>query len=553
MKKRKYEKRILAVIIWFTILMQTVLPVLAKEALKTVKVGFFELQDFYEKDSFGNYTGYAVDYLNNIAENAGWNLEYVESESFEEALKNFREGKTDILAPCQITVDRLNKFSFPAYPMGTEYGAILTLNTKDNLVYEDFSKFGSIKIGCVPTLVFYDDFITYAEENGFDANIIYYKDTPTLINALNSGEVDAIVGNLMIKTDSMKLLGQFGANSYYFMMQREAEQLLSEMNSAINSIRNENPGFEANLERQYFKEFSQIPISKNEQDYVNEIGTMTIGYVQNYAPISYTDKDGNPAGITIDILNAVSKVSGIKFQYVELPMGEITYDYLRDNKIKLVSNVELNTLNKNANGLLLTEPYISAKKVFVMKSGEEFDESKKYTLALATGSKTIAQVIEDEFPNVTISTYDTIEESFKAVESGKADLLLQNQYVIEPFLSKPSYSNLSVVPLFGIEDKLCLSVIQNQDNNELLDERLISVINKSLSQISEDEISGIVIKEMAKNQYVYSFSDFLYLYKIWIIVFSILILSAVVLLICIWRMKKRNSEFLLRANVDSDI
>lgn len=61
MKKRKYEKRILAVIIWFTILMQTVLPVLAKEALKTVKVGFFELQDFYEKDSFGNYTGYAVD------------------------------------------------------------------------------------------------------------------------------------------------------------------------------------------------------------------------------------------------------------------------------------------------------------------------------------------------------------------------------------------------------------------------------------------------------------------------------------------------------------
>lgn len=523
-------------------------PAHAQEEPKTVKIGTFQLKGFFEKDSFGNYTGYAVDYIENIAEYAGWNIEYVEADSWESTLKAFEAGKTDIVAPCQITTDRLNNYSFPAYPMGTEYGSILTLNTNEDLVYEDFSSFSDISLGCVPTLVFYQDFLTYAQENHFKTNITFYKDTPTLIDALNNGKVDAIVANLMVKQENMKLLGQFGASSYYFMLHRQDTELLNEMNDAINSINNSNPGYQLNLENKYFKFLSQIPISKQEQDYVNKLQTLTVGYVDGYAPVSYTDSKNVPAGITIDILKDISKTAGIQFQYKELPTGEITYDYLREHKIDLVANIELNASNIREENLLLTDPYLSAKKVFVMKNGEEYDESKHYLLALTSNSTAFAQVILREHPNLEVCFFNTVEECFQAVRTGNADLVLQNQYVIEPILSKPIYQNMSIVPLLDIEDNLCLSVVSGEnENGEILDKRLVSILNKAIRQIDEDEVSGLVIKEMVQNQYEYSIGDFIYLYRGWLVAFSFLLICAVFFVYNVRRARKKNAALIVES------
>lgn len=44
---------------------------------KTVRVGYYDISGFIEKDESGNFSGYGVDYLNRIAEKTGWNYEYV--------------------------------------------------------------------------------------------------------------------------------------------------------------------------------------------------------------------------------------------------------------------------------------------------------------------------------------------------------------------------------------------------------------------------------------------------------------------------------------------
>lgn len=50
----------------------------AKE--KTIRVGFPIQKGLTEKTEDGRYTGYTVDYLNEIAKYTGWNIEYVEAE-----------------------------------------------------------------------------------------------------------------------------------------------------------------------------------------------------------------------------------------------------------------------------------------------------------------------------------------------------------------------------------------------------------------------------------------------------------------------------------------
>ena len=545
MEKRIYTKWKMAVIFGVCLFVISVLPVKATENGKTVKVGYFSLNGFFEEDSLGNYTGYAADYMETIAEYTGWNIQYIKADSWEENFMNFTEGKVDIVIPCQITPERLNSYEFSSYPMGTEYGSILTLSDNNDLVFEDFEAFNHMRTGIVPTLVFYQDFTGYEAENHFQTELHYYKDTPSLINALENHEVDAIVGNLMIKNDNMKLLSLFGADSYYIMLHRQDTQLLQELNEAINNIMNSNPGFQISLENKYFKSLSQIPISKQEQDFINDLDMITVGYIDDYAPVSYTDDKGNPAGITIDILDDVSARSGIHFHYVPLSKKDISYEYLQAQGINLLSNMEYNSLNKDLHGVLLTYPYLSAKKVFVMKSKEEFDENKEYVLALTEGAENEAKIIQTQYPNMKIVQYETLDECLHAIKYKKADLLIQNQYVVEPLLSKPQYQDLSVGPLLGMDDKLCLSIIQNQSENESSDEQLLSILNKTIKQIDEDKVSTLVIKEIAMNQYQFTLEDFVYQYRVWIIVFLLIFILIFVLIFLNRRIRKRNAALII--------
>ena len=101
------------------------MPFQVRAEKRTVRVGFFERSGFYEYDELGEPCGYGVDYLKQVAGEAGWNYKLVKADSWEECVELLREGKIDILAPAQITPEREEEFSFCTFPIGTEYGALL--------------------------------------------------------------------------------------------------------------------------------------------------------------------------------------------------------------------------------------------------------------------------------------------------------------------------------------------------------------------------------------------------------------------------------------------
>ncbi len=521
----------------------------AAEYRSTVKVGFFPLNYFYEHDEDGHLIGYGVEYLNQIAQQAGWNLEYVEADSWVSALKDFENGKTDLLAPSQMTAERMEKYSFCAFPMGTEYGSILTLKTNESLIFEDFSEFSNLKMGCVPSLVFYDSFQKYADEHGFDSQIIYYKNTPALVSALYAGEVNAIIANLMVKTDTMKPLGKFGAAPYYCMVRKDDSALLSQFNNAVQEVENTQSGFQSELEKVHFSDLLATPLTKGELDYVASLGEVTVGYVQENAPISYTDeKTGKAAGVTIDVIDRVAEYSGLKIKYVPLPIGDVTYEYLRDNDIELVSNVEYNRINAS-DGMHLTNPYLSARKVFVEHGGKTFEKDSYMTLAIVRGSQTLSEAILSEYPNFVIKRYNSVEDCFESVRRGDADLLLHNQYVVEPFLAKPQYQALSVVPVEGLADKLCLSLISYQSgagvaDDTLTDSRLVSILNKGIALINSNELSKMIIHETRQARYRYTFADLAYEHRELIAVLMVAAVLTCFVGAYILKLKRRSTRIL---------
>lgn len=285
-------------------------------------------------------------------------------------------------------------------------------------------------------------------------------------------------------------------------------------------------------------ENTTIELSAEELAYRERSGEITIGCpVQNCPLLFQNEKTGQIEGVTIDILNMISETTGLTFRYKALPSGNITYQDLQKLQVDMVAGVEYHEINKLSSGIVMTEPYLHAEKVFVCKKGVVFRPDSKMIIAVASGSQTIEKVIREQYPMFQILFYDSTEDALSALLSGKADAVLQNQYTMERILCKPIYEDLQIVATASIGDSQCLACLvpvnENKENiisgdNELL----LSILNKGIASLDENQVSFLIIKETAENTYQFTIWDMMYRYRF---AMTILLISLLLILFLLRR------------------
>ena len=275
-----------------------------------------------------------------------------------------------------------------------------------------------------------------------------------------------------------------------------------------------------------------------EQEFVKSHKNLKVGFVTDRIPVSFADKNGEFAGISRHILDRISEISGFEFEYAELPTKNVTYDYLIGNGFDLVTSVEFNEENKKARGILISEPYFSSRKVIVAHQNFEFKYDSHFKVAVSTGSQTLKKVLAKAYPNFVLEDYDSISDCLDALENGKSDLMIQNQYVVEYWLAKPKYESLKVIPVVGLDDRHCFSAVmpfgEGSEAKQQECERIIHILDKAIASLSEDEIGNFTIQGVMENQYNYNFDDFFSRYKYAVIIFcvsfSVIVLLAILLI-----------------------
>lgn len=383
-------------------------------------------------------------------------------------------------------------------------------------------------------------------ENNIQMTMTEYETEEEASSALDAGQIDALMTGSIQYTDKYKVIARLTPTAMYFACNPNDPEIKAGVDAAQKSIYATNRYYEMLLDEKYFSDIQDSKVfSRAEQAYIESLQAINLGYVANQDPVSYTDDAGEFAGMTRQILDRISEISGLQFNYVPLPAGKIDYDYLRQEQIGLISSVEYTSINRKAKGLRLSEPYLSAQKVFVGRSNFTFDKNSAHIVAMATGSGSVESFLQTKYPNFKIIPYDTIEDSFRAVVNGEADLLMQNQYVVTNLLSKPQYESLSAYPVEGLSDQLCLSAmtligVDGQPEGFLADPLLISILNKSISQISDDEASQIVAKYTTGKPYRLTLQDTLYKYRVPFVVIAFLMLVCVGMFILILLIRQRN-------------
>ena len=96
-----------------------------------------------------------------------------------------------------------------------------------------------------------DAFLEFTKEKGFSCEIVYYETPTELTNALINDEVDALVNSYIRTPEDEQTIENFGQTPYYIMARKEDQNLIDEIDYAIDCMNVETPNWRTDLYNKY--------------------------------------------------------------------------------------------------------------------------------------------------------------------------------------------------------------------------------------------------------------------------------------------------------------
>lgn len=546
MRKKAWIAVTMLILCLISLISFSVITFGAPEDSDTIKVGVYEMKGFHSFDEDGNCVGYDVDYLNKIAEDTGWTYEYVKADNWSDAMDMLDNGQIDILAPAQMSAERVADYGFSTQ-IGKDYGAILALDSRDDLIYEDFKHFSDIKFGVEKNTSYVELLKTYAQNNGFAANVTLYNSSEEVFEALENGEIDAAIHNIMRAGEHMKLIGKAGNAPYYYIYRKADAKFGEILNDALNKIEVDYPDFQTDLVDKYFPIYNEDPFTKEELDYIDTLPVFKVAITDDARPLSYLDENtGQLTGIAIDLMNKISERSGVKFEYVPLSKENTNAKYYKEAHIDLIAGVRNNEYNQDSFGGALTNSYVETQAVLVAGKGTVLNENSEGSMAVFTGSNNLKEIITESYPNYKLIDYDSVEACFDAVVKGETDCTLQNQYIADYQFNKPKYENLEAIPNSGYYERF--SLLSVPDSGVTNQSMLTSIIDKSIKKISEEDTQQSIIKYTTAMPYQLSLGEVCYKYRGPFIIILLLLMSLFAVVIIYIRSRNQKLRLIRDTN-----
>ena len=464
----------------------------AKER-RTVRVAFFPMDGYHILLEDGSYAGMDVDYLKALCRYAPWNIEYVVCTSWDDALKKLDEHEVDLVGSAQFSQARAEVYDYADLSSGYTYGMIATTANSD-IAFEDFNAMKNLTFGMVKSYVRRDEFFEYMADNGISSpKVLEYESTQHLQDALNSGEIDALVHTFMEVRDGQRLIGRFAPQPIYYITWKGNDQVLRELNEAIVDLKFNYPELEAELMNQYYesKLDKAILLTTDEKEYLENTSTLVVGYLDGHYPFSYTNSEtGEFAGLSRTILENALQWTGVKLSYQRFETHEDAYTALCNGTIDLKAYCIQPEQIADRDQVNVLDAYAHLPLVLVTNGATSFEEIK--SLATIAGFSGMAQQIDGLQPDDLIIAASQ-KECLDLLSENEVDAALCDGYLAEHNLrTVMQYKNLTISVVLNLDHSVHMIVRQEENP------ALAGILSKTVSTISVKDISDYTFE---KNTY----------------------------------------------------
>ncbi|MDE7087710.1 MAG: response regulator [Clostridia bacterium] len=527
---------------------------------RTVKASVFNFEGYHDKDNNGILSGYGIEFLNLVSKYSHLNFEYTGYDTDwnwpenadpngDNILGMLNRGDFDVVTSVSRTKDREDQCEW-SLPIGRKK-TVLSIRSNETRFdrgdYSTYDKDGPMRVGILGSSQI-NDFKTFAGENEdkkFEYEIVEdYESTKQLADALQKGEIDAIVSSNLRKTTNEKELEVLDEADFYAVVRKgDSKGLIPEINRAIRQMDIDEGDWQNTLFYKYYgpSYSSDLTFSESEKAYINELNTsgkaITVTALGDRAPYSYTE-NGELKGIMPDYFAEVMKLAG---QAAGIPEG-LRYTLVApdaaDVNVTLDSTGDDDITEGGVKACFKTSSYMTARMARVTRQDHK-GEIKKVALA----DSQFGDLLKRE--GYEVESYPTGEAAMRAVLGNKADAAYVYGYTAQWFINHDHTNSLYYTSVNGMSTSFSMHVSENTDHE------LITILNKCIKQMSDETLNQLASKYTSYSVGDISFWQYLKANPA-IIIVVVFVIAAIVCVILVLYLRGRWNQKLLHNTEQSN-
>lgn len=219
---------------------------------------------------------------------------------------------------------------------------------------------------------------------------------------------------------------------------------------------------------------AELYLTQEEKDYIGKGTVLKVASLDGVAPLHYTDSKGEIKGIGIRVLDEISDMTGLIFEYKLYQSIEEALENHFD--------MYLGATHPYApDDMILSQPYLKSATILYINSSLDSNQLEDKIYAAVKGGKLPKGVKEEN----TIY-FNNREDTLNAVENGEADYGFGNAYSVAFYTLQNGYENIVTIPKEKEAREYCMGF--SKENKILL-----SIINKSIEAIDENQMQTLIL------------------------------------------------------------
>lgn len=509
---------------------------------RIVKLAYPIQKYLTEVDEDGNYYGYSTDYVEKVAEFAGWEIEYITypdlslNDQITKAMEMVETGEADLLGSTLFFEGLQQKFIYPEKNYGLVFTTLDALDSNTTINEATFMQQKPLRIAILKTAKMRnEELFAFVNNSGLECEYIYCETVDEQLAALENQSADVLLKVSLTWLPGLKEIASFAPRPFYFVSGHGNEELMAELDEAVDKINRTDPYFESRLQNKYFTNtLSDFALSKDESTYVTNQKEISVLVCPQHAPFSFVNKDGELCGIAISVLDEIGKAAGIQFRYHLQDEAKPLSEQIASGQYSVIIGPPKSNEFAKSNHLITSQEFLENDlTMFINKSAADKPKSE------------CVLAVNAEFPDIGTGEYgevvyfEDIKQCMDAVNKGLADFGYANRYTVDFYNSQNVYPSLNYLNLTGYGREMGFYFLQNTDNN------LISIVNKYIRSMPVKDVQNylsMALSEGANNGIEKILRDNPFLVAAVSVVFFLLSVLVIVLFAYNRTNKKRNEK-----------
>jgi ABC-type amino acid transport substrate-binding protein len=198
-----------------------------------------------------------------------------------------------------------------------------------------------------------------------------------------------------------------------------------------------------------------------------------------YPPFEF-NKDGEPTGFDIDLMNAIAKKANLEVEYENVRFDSIIQGLGNNQYDAAISAMTINAQREKQ--IDFSDPYFNADQSLLVQSDSDIqstDDLADATVGVQIGTTGAAetQKLEQEGKVGDVRTFNVVTDAFNALQNGQVDAVI-NDFPVSADRASQSEGELEIVQNIPTGEQYGIAFPTDSDLRE--------PVNDALAEIKED-------------------------------------------------------------------